>query len=423
MFFFTKAILRSRPFVSLAFFLTSSLANAAKLPSELVNNLFKLCSQTVAWYGGHEVDTDQFVTGIIQYMEGRFPNVAKEDEKFRRVLRDYIRRERSKGRPAPVVLHELELTQDWYLTKTATADELDVHFRRNVSEMNSLRIVAARQNNRFTFSDLGVTTPPELTRLVSDFERTGVTLNLVDMPTMLAIGLTPYAVCFHRDNPHTWRHQSPIYASPQDPIRRGLLTIGGMLALWPTELPQGRTLPAGIYLADYYNPPGLPDQVVHEMAHVVQDLEWDLDKLLQIYDREIRQPLNARPGAPTLRKQLNHFFELIYPVSRHNFETATLRPEARAQLLRKGDDDKMEAADWVLFLYMQTLLAELDAHLKQGMMASHRGFPVSHLTREHVFAHIKEAYIGRGKVVHPVAADFIPLNKLFEMLDEVTKKD
>lgn len=188
--------------------------------------------------------------------------------------------------------------------------------------------------------------------------------------------------------------------SPEDARKVLKNSVGGSLPLPSFYAPQGQ--PRGILFPAYLVPGMVPDWAMHEMAHVAQDVSWDLRILLGDYVRSgLREQVRAEDFP------LSDEERALLDLRTQRFLKFTLDPAHRREVFIYARKMGLSMREWGFFLDYFLFLTELDAYRQGSLLAEEHGRLGTIFQPENLYGHIVAMYV----VEQPsISAHFLKIN-------------
>ncbi len=403
--------------IALFFLILSCSAFGAKeeLPAELEEIFDDNCAAIVRSHIVPETyNMLAFMRTLLPRYHEKFQIFRDNTDRFIEVLVDYAQRESLKRRLPYAIACDMTLVLDEYMTEAFTPELLGNRFLEIEQEMAQFKRKAQGAKREISVSDLALKPKTrELQNLVRNFRDTGLKLHLIESLELFRANTYQMTVDFFENFPDSWL--SLLGHFEQNLSDHSFNAMEMQSVYWPRSMssPDGVVYDSGLYFVEQFNIPGLPEFIIHGMAHAIHDRKWDLNLLLDYFLGTVKPELVAHPQRPL--ELLKEKFEAAFPATRGKF-MASAEVAHRQQVFERGNRLGMTEVDWRIFIDLYALVSEVDAHLKAGLMADERNRPVTYLNPHKVFDHIGEVYVGRGKAIDELSALFFTPAELSDLV-------
>jgi hypothetical protein len=373
---------------------SSSTSFAGRLPESIYLAVGEACVHTLKLYGQNPESGKNDILKQLAAIYFAHDSDGTARRPFLSTAARYIDQSIADGRPVAAVGIELDTVFSLYQSATFTPETFESLLVQTTKDAHRVRAVTAKSGGEFSLAGLGVRPRhPSLRMLVRDFEKTGQKARLLSLVDTLYMDLYPIA----QDFVNTFSDQWPeVFDEFQFGVQRRaeeLLHRRGCYLPQSCYTPDGKVHSAGIYFPGHVHLPGLPHFVVHEMAHAVQDAQWNLVPLIEFYLQSVKPSLADRHGRPL--STLDHLVE-SYDMKLTRFTSASAWPLRQEALIHLGNRRGMTPRDWVIVFDFLHYLMEVDAHEKAALMAFEHGFPVPRFSRDELLLYVVRLYAGPG---------------------------
>ncbi len=399
---------------------------AGALPRETFASLDAVARRTEKWF--HDLTRPDAESCSLEILNRSLPaypwRLLSRRASMVTVMRHYIRQAEKRGRNPLFVIHDVEQTLATNLSNSTTGEELFRTFARGFTPRSSWWSEKGLSLAELQISPLR----PDLKRLVEKFNALGLRVHAASLHTMLMAELTLLAYEYAETHGFHWESTHRPTPEALEPMRGFHFESGSRLVFHSFQTGWDTFRPAGIYLAGYIEQPNYFERVMHEVAHAVQDDEWDYRFLIDEYIRAILPVRNdpaQEPVKATIRATANRRVKKM----RFEFQTLTRHPWRRQSILNRGDEAGMDEVNWFEFLGWVDLLRETDAYWKQGLYGLELGFRNESLVNPQLLVsgkvrkHVEHWHADSEYGIHPQVFARFPERETLEMLKRLNGRE
>jgi hypothetical protein len=350
---------------------TSTAQAAVDLPFALVKLIEKSCIWTFEMAGAYDGTVlEPALVASAKRWSDHSEFFRDQRTGFLNVFRQYSYRQvLDEHRQKLFVLSEMEKAVEYALVNGQSPPQLAAYLERGAVTMGLARKKANRKPIRqITLESFGPRPRHKtLAAIYDDFVSTKLGIYFID----LSFAVTAHAYREAHDFHFKFRDRSELlvesFARDLNARLENVLFDRAFYFWREGRVQREEYIPPGVYIADYYNVPDLQPLLVHQMARVYQGAAWNYPELLN------RVVIKLRQFQKILRmdwSEVSRSLLVEAQLKRTNFFSQLRYAKDRKLVEAEANKYSLSNFEWVMFFDLVVVLGEMDALLKEGLLAA-----------------------------------------------------